>query len=271
MISLFNLLKCLRIFADITASERIKKEEWWMKELKTLYPYGLNGKCGNNYFSSYSKDRLVYSVFNYRKIHRGCRGKSKNISLNFKTDNAEKVYEFVQELTRLIKKDKKWRHFCYSFIIRNSLQILTKLKNEYAFPKIITDNKNVRDFLSDLINKRFIHKNEKSFRSNFIKIHFENTGIEDVNITKLLYTVNDAIPESFFDRKPPTVLFTRTSCIGSKIFNYKNVVENLDTKCNVDDFTCDCSNSKLCDPDHGHIVTGNLDVITNRKLRSLLA
>lgn len=45
----------------------------------------------------------------------------------------------------------------------------------------------------------------------------------------------------------------------------------MDTKCNVDDFTCDCSNSKLCDPDHGHIVTGNLDVITNRKLRSLLA
>ena len=34
---------------------------------------------------------------------------------------------------------------------------------------------------------------------------------------------------------------------------------------------CDCKNSKFCDPHHGHIVTGDLKVIKNKKLRSLLS
>ena len=47
---------------ETTCAERRRKEVWWMKELKTLYPYGLNDKCGNRYFSEYHKDKLVYSV-----------------------------------------------------------------------------------------------------------------------------------------------------------------------------------------------------------------
>ena len=112
-----------------------------------------------------------------------------------------------------------------------------------------------------MINKRFM-KTEKPARSNFIKIRFDNKGIEDINITKLLHKVNDAIPKVFNDRTPPTVLYTRSPCIASKMFNYKQVVENLDTKTwNEDNFTCDCSESKLCDPNHGHVVTGNLNIL----------
>ena len=35
-------------------------------------------------------------------------------------------------------------------------------------------------------------------------------------------------------------------------------------------FSCDCSSSEFCDPHHGHVVTGNLKIIKDRKLRSLL-
>ena len=35
-------------------------------------------------------------------------------------------------------------------------------------------------------------------------------------------------------------------------------------------YTCDCSNSEFCDPHHGHVVTGDLKIITLGKLRSLL-
>ena len=100
---------------------------------------------------------------------------------------------------------------------------MTSLKNECELPKIITKNKDISNFISDLINKRFMKK-EHPIRSNFIKVYFENKGIEDINITKLLHTVSDAIPGSFQDRTPPTVLYTRSPCIGSKIFNYKEVV-----------------------------------------------
>ena len=33
---------------------------------------------------------------------------------------------------------------------------------------------------------------------------------------------------------------------------------------------CDCKSSKCCDPHHGHIITGNLGIIQNPKLRNLL-
>ena len=65
------IIQPIEVLAKNTkAADRIAKEEWWMKELKTLYPYGLNDKCGNTYFSDYHKDRLVYSVFNKQIIKR---------------------------------------------------------------------------------------------------------------------------------------------------------------------------------------------------------
>ncbi len=60
-----------------TCAERRRREAWWMKELKSLYPYGLNDKCGNHYYSEYHKDKLVYSVFNTQPIKRKQRGKGK--------------------------------------------------------------------------------------------------------------------------------------------------------------------------------------------------
>ena len=111
----------------------------------------------------------------------------------------------------------------------------------------------------------------KPTRSQFMRIYFDNKGIEMVNISRLLHKVNDAIPDSFKIQDPPTVLFLRSPTIGSKIFNYKDVVEDLETlEWNDDEHKCDCSNSEFCDPSHGHIVTGNLNIITNDKLRSLL-
>ena len=49
------------------------------------------------------------------------------------------------------------------------------------------------------------------------------------------------------------------------------MVDELVTKnWKADNIICDCSTSKFCDLNHGHIVTGDLNVITNEKLRSLL-
>ena len=37
------------------------------------------------------------------------------------------------------------------------------------------------------------------------------------------------------------------------------------------DHVCDCSNSPFADSNHGHVVTGNLNIVGNQKLRSLLS
>ena len=65
--------------------------------------------------------------------------------------------------------------------------------------------------------------------------------------------------------------------IRSKILNYKETVSSL--KICVDEDvsfvenlpTCDCSNSEFCDPHHKHIVSGDLRIISNVKLRKLFS
>ena len=132
--------------------------------------------------------------------------------------------------------------------------IILKLKLEYGIlGNLIECDKSVLHFISDLINHRFTTaKNQsKVQRNHFLKIYFDNKGIEMVNLQSILHKVKETTPASFTDRSPPTVLFTRTPRIGSKIFNYKNVVTNLRAKewCS-DDHDCDCANSPFIDTYH---------------------
>ena len=136
-------------------------------------------------------------------------------------------------MNNLFKKDGNWRQFCYTFLIENTLEILLKLKLEYGIlGNLIECDKSVLHFISDLINHRFTAaKNQsKVQRNHFLKIYFDNKGIEMVNLQSILHKVKETTPASFTDRSPPAVLFTRTPRIGFKIFNYKNVVKNLRAK-----------------------------------------
>ena len=78
----------------------------------------------------------------------------------------------------------------------------------------------------------------------------------------------DDIPSCTMKLDPP---------IRSKILNYKETVSSL--KICVDEDvsfvenlpTCDCSSSEFCDPHHKHIVSGDLRIISNAKLRKLFS
>ena len=63
-----------------------------------------------------------------------------------------------------------------------------------------------------------------------------------------------------------------TSTVASKLFNFAPTLSNL----NVSEYlsnsqTCQCKKSKVCYEPHGHVITGDLRVIENAKLRELVA
>ena len=66
-------------------------------------------------------------------------------------------------------------------------------------------------------------------------------------------------------------------CIRSKILNYRETVSSLMVHIDEDvSFvenlpSCDCADSEFCDPHHKHIVSGDLRIITNTKLRKLFS
>ena len=78
-----------------------------------------------------------------------------------------------------------------------------------------------------------------------------------------------AVPKHL--RGPPPVLsYTYTKTIAGKIFNHRKVVEQM----NMDDGTthleCNCNSSNYKYETCGHIVTGDLNIIKDVKLRNLI-
>ena len=109
---------------------------------------------------------------------------------------------------------------------------------------------------------------------HFMKIKFLNKAVDAITLPELLRStsVTDKIPVYFKDKEPPTVSYEYTSNVASKLFNFATALSNL----NVSEYlsnpqTCQCKESKFCHEPHGHVITGDLRVIENAKLRELVA
>ena len=62
------------------------------------------------------------------------------------------------------------------------------------------------------------------------------------------------------------------STVASKLFNFAPALSNVNVSENLPNpHTCQCKESKSCYEPHGHVITGDLRVIENAKLRELVA
>ena len=117
---------------------------------------------------------------------------------------------------------------------------------------------------------------KKAYPKNICKIMFDSKAIELINLPRIFNdsTVKEVIPNLPSKFEIPTVVYTLTETIGSKIFNFNKFVNNLDVNSFINDNTslpCHCNGSRFVDQHHQHIITGNLKIITNNKLRKLFS
>ena len=95
--------------------------------------------------------------------------------------------------------------------------------------------------------------------------------------------VLQSLPETLQDEtKQPKIVMKLDNPIRNKIMNYEETVRSIkhvndedisftiNSKTNSQ-FPCSCSDSTFCDPYHGHIVTGDLNIVQNSKLRKLFS
>ena len=104
----------------------------------------------------------------------------------------------------------------------------------------------------DMINFRLYrlghNKVEKKKRNNFLSVYFQAKCIEEVKLASIFRKYADCIPSHFSSADPPTVLYRRSKQIGSTIFNYRQVVDDVitnDWKSN-NSHTCNCAKSAFC-------------------------
>ena len=105
----------------------------------------------------------------------------------------------------------------------------------------------------------------------YMNVTFHDKGMDMVNLLRILKSkkVGAAIP-NFLKGPPPIVSYTYTRTIGGKIFNIRRTFEELDVENGTEGMQCSCSSSEykydLC----GHVLTGDLSIIRDIKLRNLI-
>ena len=116
----------------------------------------------------------------------------------------------------------------------------------------------------------------KKSPSHILPVYFHNKGLEFIQLRSILRkpSVISKLPEKL-QEDPPSIVYSLTPTIRNKIFNYKETVESINTD-DLDTFgtnlpSCQCQDSPFVDPDHGHIMTGDLSFVKNKHLRKLIS
>jgi hypothetical protein len=257
--------------------KRLERETFWIKELRTLTPYGLNDRLDSKNWRYRWRNDIAGKCFNkiiydHNKSPRRSRGH--RFSVKTSLDNIW----FLDALFSSFTKLTNWRNLARIKV--NSINI-TKLHNlswtvvELSNDCDTTFPREIIDLVLDMINFRLFQLRKldtKKNMDNFVTVYFQAKDIEEVHLGSIFRKHLNCIPSSFVSKDSPTVLYTRSPHIGSTIFNYKKVVDSVITDDWKEDHSnvCNCSKSDFCDPHYGHIVTGNLKVIENRQLRNLM-
>ena len=111
-------------------------------------------------------------------------------------------------------------------------------------------------------------------KTHFIKLDFINKGIDAVNLTSILRSksVTETVPTYFKEKEPPIISHTYTKTITSKIFNFSSTLSDLDYhQFHNNSSQCECNTSSHLYQPYGHVITGDLSIIPNSKLRGLIA
>ena len=103
---------------------------------------------------------------------------------------------------------------------------------------------------------------------------FANKGIDAININNILHNKNvrKTIPPYFKYQSNPNISYTYTRSIASKLFNYRQSLQDWRfTNHDYDSSPCSCSSSQFLYQPAGHIVTGDLNIVDNTCLRDLIS
>ena len=260
------------------ASKRLQREEYWYKELATIYPYGLNDNVKNlgNVSKKGTENIVVWSFFNKkpRKFTKRSQKRKRKHGIT-RTELEHKLRNLVNNYNKpgLVHEIKT---LVFS-LLQRKLGILIDLANNLLLEQKIP--KYIPLIIKDLASfKLGLHKTVKITKidtttKTFLKVPFHNKGIEMINLSQILHSkpVKKSIPSFFQNQTPPIISYSYTKTIAGKIYNFKQSIKDLDFEIGTTNLSCDCHVSDFRYEPVGHVVTGNLGIVGNRKLRKLLS
>ena len=251
------------------------REEFWIKKLKTQYPFGFNtaerrmGASDTAWGNFY-----VNPNTNVRR-----RGKRKGRSLR----KILEIDKYISEIHRLfnISPKETLRK------LHRDLFTSTRKSIKSLYSAIINRNSSLIDhFIRDIcifrmnsfrrILNNAVTQNAISFnRRPIFKLHYSNKGFDFFNFHKIFklgelnrYLPEDVPKEVFM----PKIFFSYEKPFCLSLFNYRpTAISNSIHRSADSDIYCDCNFfSDLVEPHYGHVITGNTKITDDPRLRYLL-
>ncbi len=252
-------------------------EEFHMKRLISLYPFGLNDKVTSSNdlltridLTKFNINNTVYfqeTVLRKNRSH-GNRKRQKRVETGFDVDN------FIRNTVALTK----WSKFNQLYIHLRSFKVsdIQKARNE-----IIRRRDTLNQFYIDIIlaySSQFQKAPEKQISDKgtiYIKLPFVNKVIDELKLQSIINckTLKHLLPAATYDTQP-RIVYSYGDTIGKHLFNYNKVLRNIDKEELTSKQPCDCeSNLELKSyvyGHYGHVFTGNLEIISNKEVRNVM-
>jgi len=265
------------------AIDRRQREDFWIRNLGAFYPLGLNekvNKIGRVSRRARRPKGLVDLVINSdqdrnenprRKGHRKNNGSAKRNKRLTNTSNSHT--SFANLITLFVNQGPKGTIHKLKQISPGNIREWLRLSHTVPCPT------RLKRILAAYVDNVYRSENPNPPtpappRQKFF-MPFLNKAVEvfDPNFVLRHPKVRKNIPEHAKIREPPMVVFSYSKPICNSVCNYSRLLKDLSDQ-NIHeilDENCLCSQSPFIYQPVGHVVTGNLGIVDDQKLRSVLS
>ena len=251
---------------------RLERELYWIAKLRTAFPLGLNDRIQGLGIAGNVTDRS-FKDYNYFRIanlldKKKSKRRGRRLRKNKGKIDTEDFRNFCDDLKNLHNSEVKCLE---SLILGKKRAFLEKFIVSREFQTV---NNEIRHIIQNRVDfTRRTRPVRKDIEEISWKMKFSHKIIADVNLNSITNTreVKGALPNELQKRGKFRQVFSYGRTIGSKILNYNKALKEAGDL-SYDDMTnmsCNCDSSEFRDQHHGHVVSGNLRLIENSKLRQL--
>ena len=252
--------------------ELLELENYWIRTLNTMYPFGLNdnikgvGNISRADISAFNADNTPYfSIPQFRKARsHGRRGKSRSRNIN----------EVQDVLNQLLKVSDKELHLLYIALRGLSYKLLLKIR-EIILGKPKDYSSKFSHIILAFTSKLLKPKTSKIKDRMVFVVPYLNNIMDKLNLSGILNSkkLKCTLPSGLKFIDKPLISYKFGKTIGQSLFNYNKVLNEISVS-DIEHLTCDCEKDEYLTPfvyeHHGHVHTGDLNIVKLPELRNIM-